>query len=81
LASSEFQKLGGIHDAMLASYRGGHFQDAANLAAEARAIAPDRLRAVYGVLERRYATLAQSRPDDWTPVVDLEIEQSKLASS
>ena len=75
-----FQKLAGIHATMLSSYRIGHFQEAAGLAVEARAAAPDQLRDVYSALERRYTVLARSRSTDWTPVVDLENEQSKVAS-
>src|SRR5262249_52849253 len=67
----EFADLAKAHEAMIESYRGADFARALALAQDLAGVAPPRLRGFYGGFERRCRSLAQSRPDGWTPVTEL----------
>ena len=70
--SADFAVLADVHARMLAAYRGGDFAAAASLAKQGHGAASPSLRGLYEFYERRCRGLVQSRPDNWTPITDLE---------
>jgi adenylate cyclase len=64
--SPEFQTLAARHAAMLAAYRGRRFDEAETLLGEARAVAGERLAALYELYAERIAVYRQAPPlIDW----------------
>lgn len=69
--SPAFAALADFHERMLAAYRGASFAPAAELAAQARGLAPPQFHELYGFYERRCRRLEQERPVGWSPITDL----------
>jgi adenylate cyclase len=71
--SPEFGEWGGAHRQMLEDYAGRRFAEAAAAAAALSAKAPERWRALYLLLEKRYRMLEEiSLPHDWSPAWIME---------
>jgi adenylate cyclase len=70
--STDYAILAQVHDKMLAAYRAGDLDLAAAMAMKARAAVGPRHQNFYDGFARRCASLAQSRPADWSPITILD---------
>jgi adenylate cyclase len=71
--SAEYKTLAGIHDEMLATFRGRAFDKAIALAEKAASMAPNEIKNVYAFYRARFGELLATPPgDDWSPVLKLE---------
>lgn len=70
--SAAFAKLALAHGEMLTAYRGGDFPSAAHFAGQAAAVADARLLGYYALFAERCRALAQSAPENWQGITELQ---------
>jgi adenylate cyclase len=71
-ASIGFRALSESHAAILSAYRSGEFSRAESLAAEAKGLAPEEVKGLYGYYVERFKQLSASGVDSsWRPMITL----------